>query len=109
MIAQARKFQPEVVVIANEAKYAELKEALSDLPIKVYAGTDAIRQIVEAGPIDMVLTAMVGYAGLKPTMNAIRARQGYCSRRIKRRWSWRVKSINQLAQQYRIPDFAGRF
>ena len=73
LIAQARKFQPEVVVIANEAKYAELKEALSDLPIKVYAGTDAICQIVEAGPIDMVLTAMVGYAGLKPTMNAIRA------------------------------------
>ena len=75
LIAQARKFQPEVVVIANEEKYTELKEALSDLPIKVYAGTDAICQIVEAGPIDMVLTAMVGYAGLKPTMNAIRAKK----------------------------------
>ena len=49
LIAQARKFQPEVVVIANEEKYSELKEALSDLPIKVYAGTDAICQIVEAG------------------------------------------------------------
>ena len=71
----ARKFQPEVVVIANEEKYSELKEALSDLPIKVYAGTDAICQIVEAGPIDMVLTAMVGYAGLKPTINAIRAKK----------------------------------
>ena len=75
LIAQARKFQPEVVVIANEEKYSELKEALSDLPIKVYAGTDAICQIVEAGPIDMVLTAMVGYAGLKPTINAIRAKK----------------------------------
>ena len=53
LIAQARKFQPEVVVIANEEKYSELKEALSDLPIKVYAGTDAICQIVEAGPIDI--------------------------------------------------------
>ena len=58
LIAQARKFQPEVVVIANEEKYAQLKEALSDLPIKVYAGIDAVCQIVEAGPVDMVLTAM---------------------------------------------------
>ena len=75
LIAQARKFQPEVVVIANEEKYAQLKEALSDLPIKVYAGIDAVCQIVEAGPVDMVLTAMVGYAGLKPTINAIRAKK----------------------------------
>lgn len=70
---QARKFMPEAVVIANPQKYNELKEALSDLPIKVYAGTDALCQVVEAAPIDMVLTAMVGYAGLKPTMNAIKA------------------------------------
>ena len=74
LIAQARKFKPEAVVIANETKYAQLKEALADLPIKVYAGTDAICQIVEDSEIDIVLTAMVGYAGLKPTMNAIRAR-----------------------------------
>lgn len=71
LIAQARKFKPEAVVIANETKYAQLKEALADLPIKVYAGTDAICQIVEDSEIDIVLTAMVGYAGLKPTMNAI--------------------------------------
>ena len=75
LIAQARKFKPEAVVIANETKYAQLKEALTDLPIKVYAGTDAICQIVEDSEIDIVLTAMVGYAGLKPTMNAIRARK----------------------------------
>ena len=75
LIAQARKFKPEAVVIANETKYAQLKEALADLPIKVYAGTDAICQIVEDSEIDIVLTAMVGYAGLKPTMNAIRARK----------------------------------
>lgn len=73
LIQQARKFMPEAVVIANPQKYGELKEALKDLPIKVYAGEDALCQVVEAGPIDMVLTAMVGYAGLRPTMNAIKA------------------------------------
>ena len=67
--------QPEVVVIANEDKYGILKEALADLPIKVYAGTEALCQVVEAQPIDIVLTAMVGYAGLKPTINAIKARK----------------------------------
>lgn len=75
LIAQARKFQPEAVVIANEEKYLQLKEALADLPIKVYAGEEALCQIVTERPIDMVLTAMVGYAGLKPTMNAIKARK----------------------------------
>ncbi|MDR1645510.1 MAG: 1-deoxy-D-xylulose-5-phosphate reductoisomerase [Tannerellaceae bacterium] len=73
LVEQARKFKPEVVAIANEEKYAEVKEALNDLPIKVWAGADAIAQTVEAGPIDMVLTAMVGFAGLKPTIAAIRA------------------------------------
>lgn len=75
LIAQARKFVPEAVVIANDTHYPRLKEALADLPIKVYAGEDALCQIVAEKPIDMVLTAMVGYAGLKPTMNAIRARK----------------------------------
>jgi len=73
LIVQARKFRPEVVVIANESKYGVLKETLEDLPIKVYAGEEALCQIVSETPINMVLTAMVGYAGLKPTMNAIRA------------------------------------
>ena len=62
-----------MVVIANEQKYPELKEALEDLPIKVWAGSDAIAQVVQSEPIDMVLTAMVGYAGLKPTIAAIKA------------------------------------
>lgn len=75
LIAQARKFMPEAVVIANESKYPRLKEALADLPIKVYAGEEALCQIVAEKPVDMVLTAMVGYAGLKPTINAIRARK----------------------------------
>ena len=75
LIAQARKFKPEAVVIANEAKYLALKEALADLPIKVYAGEEALCQIVAEASVDMVLTAIVGYAGLKPTMSAIRARK----------------------------------
>ena len=60
-------------MIANVDNYLQLKEALSDMPVKVYAGADALSQIVEAEPIDIVLTAMVGYAGLRPTMNAIKA------------------------------------
>lgn len=73
LINQARKFMPEVVVIANEQKYPELKEALEDLPIKVWAGDDAIEQLVQLEPIDMVLTAMVGYSGLRPTIAAVKA------------------------------------
>ena len=73
LIAQAREFLPEMVVIANEEKYAYVKEALKDLPIKVWAGQEAIAQVVQAEPIDMVLTAMVGYSGLKPTIAAIQA------------------------------------
>ena len=73
LIAQAREFLPEMVVIANEEKYLYLKEALSDLPVKVWAGQEAISQVVQAEPIDIVLTAMVGYSGLKPTIAAILA------------------------------------
>lgn len=72
LIKQAREFLPEVVIIACEDKYLEVKNSLSDLPIKVYAGDEAISQVVESSSIDIVLTAMVGYAGLKPTINAIR-------------------------------------
>ena len=73
LIEQARKFKPEAVVIANEAHYDQLKEALADLPIKVYAGSEALCEVVTDQQVDMVLTAMVGYAGLKPTMYAIKA------------------------------------
>jgi len=73
LIRQAYRFMPDTVVIANEQKYPEVKEALEDLPVKVWAGADAIAQVVSAEPIDMVLTAMVGYSGLKPTIEAIKA------------------------------------
>lgn len=73
LIKQAREFLPEVVIIANEDKYEDLKLALGDLPMKVWAGKDAIAQVVESEPIDMVVTAMVGYAGLQPTISAIKA------------------------------------
>ena len=76
---QARRFHPAAVVIANEEHYEELSKLLSDQPdIKVYAGKDALCQIVEADPIDMVLTAMVGFAGLAPTIHAIKARKKIC-------------------------------
>lgn len=76
---QARRYNPAAVVIANEDKYEELKSLLADLPdIKVYAGKQAIDEIVEAGPIDMVLTAMVGFAGLNPTIHAIKAHKKIC-------------------------------
>ena len=73
LIEQARKYLPEVVVIANESKYEQLKDALNDLPIKVWCGSKAIGQVVQDEPIDMVLTAMVGFSGLQPTINAIKA------------------------------------
>jgi 1-deoxy-D-xylulose-5-phosphate reductoisomerase len=66
LIAQARKFQPEAVVIANETKYGQLKEALQDLPIKVYGGYEAICQVVQSQPIDIVVTALVGFAACVP-------------------------------------------
>ena len=76
---QARKFKPAAVVIANENLYDELKDLLADMPdIKVYAGAKAIDEIVEAEPINIVLTAMVGFAGLSPTIHAIKARKTIC-------------------------------
>ena len=72
LIKQAQKYMPDTVVIANKKKYPEVKEALEDLPIKVWAGAEAIDQVVTADPIDIVLTAMVGYAGLRPTIEAIK-------------------------------------
>lgn len=102
LIEQARRFQPEAVVIVNEAKYNLLKEALGDLPIKVYAGVDALCQIVESQPIDIVLTAMVGYAGLKPTINAIKASKAIALAN-KETLVVAGELINELAQQYRTP------
>lgn len=73
LISQARKFNPEFVVIANENKYAQVKEALSDLPMKVFAGTASIADVAAMQPVDIVLTAMVGYSGLLPTISAVKA------------------------------------
>ena len=73
LIEQARKFQPNVVVISNDCHYNEVAEGLKDEPIKVYAGREALQQVVEMETIDVVVTAMVGYSGLIPTCNAIKA------------------------------------
>lgn len=102
LIEQARKFQPEVVIIANEDKYAQLRDALIDLPIKVYAGMDAICQMVQSQPIHIVLTAMVGYSGLKPTINAIKAGKAIALAN-KETLVVAGELINELAQQYRTP------
>ncbi len=72
LIKQAIEFQPNFVIIANEKKYKEVSDALSSYPIKIFAGNKSIEQIVEVKEIDIVLTAMVGFAGLLPTINAIK-------------------------------------
>jgi 1-deoxy-D-xylulose-5-phosphate reductoisomerase len=73
LIAQAREFNPEVVVVGNEAHYNTLKNALADLPIKVFAGRDAIAQVAAMDAVTTVVTAMVGYSGLAPTIAAVKA------------------------------------
>ncbi|QGY48120.1 1-deoxy-D-xylulose-5-phosphate reductoisomerase [Maribellus comscasis] len=73
LIQQAKKFQPNAVVIANPEKYKVVTEALKDEPVKVYAGSEALNQIVQMETVDLVLTAMVGYSGLIPTYHAVKA------------------------------------
>ena len=102
LIAQARKFMPEAVVIADETKYQQLKEALDDLPIKVYAGYEAICQIVESGPIDIVVTAMVGFSGLRPTINAIKAGKAIALAN-KETMVVAGELINALAMEHKTP------
>ena len=99
---QARKFMPAAVVIANEDKYLQLKELLADLPIQVYAGADALCEVVEAKPIDVVLASMVGYAGLRPTMNAIKAGKAIALAN-KETLVVAGELINELALQYHTP------
>ncbi len=100
---QAHRFKPAAVVIANEAHYDRLKELMADEPdIKVYAGAKAIDEIVEAGPIDMVLTAMVGFAGLSPTIHAIQARKTICLAN-KETLVVAGELIGRLAAQYHTP------
>ena len=100
---QARKFHPAAVVIANKDKYEQLKELLEDQPdINIYAGKEALDQIVEADPIDMVLTAMVGFAGLSPTIHAIKARKKICLAN-KETLVVAGELICQLAQESHVP------
>ena len=100
---QAHKFKPAAVVIANEQRYDELKQLMSDLPnVKIYAGKQALDEIVEADPIDMVLTAMVGFAGLSPTIHAIRARKAIALAN-KETLVVAGELICQLANEYRVP------
>jgi 1-deoxy-D-xylulose-5-phosphate reductoisomerase len=102
LIAQARKFMPEAVVIADDSKYPRLKEALADLPIKVYGGYEAVCQIVESGPIDIVVTAMVGFSGLRPTINAIKAGKAIALAN-KETMVVAGELINSLAMKHRTP------
>ncbi len=103
LASQARKFHPAAVVIANEAHYDRLKDLLSDEPdIKVYAGAQALCDIVEAGPIDMVLASMVGFSGLEPTIHAIKARKKICLAN-KETLVVAGELICNLAQQYHAP------
>lgn len=73
LIRQAKQYQPCCVVIADESKYEYVREALADEPIQVYAGADALCQVVQMEPVDVVLTALVGFSGLRPTISAIKA------------------------------------
>ena len=73
LIEQAKKFKPNAVVITDESKYKQVKDALFEDDVKVFAGVNSLSQVVEMESIDMVLTALVGYAGLKPTLAAIKA------------------------------------
>ena len=100
---QAHNFKPAAIVIANEQRYDELKRLMSDLPdVKVYAGKQALDEIVEAAPIDMVLTAMVGFAGLSPTIHAIKARKAIALAN-KETLVVAGELILHLAQQYHTP------
>ena len=75
LIRQAIRYQPSAVVIADESRYQYVRQALSSHPIQVYAGADALCQVVQMAPVDIVLTALVGFSGLRPTVSAIRARK----------------------------------
>lgn len=100
---QARKFRPACVVIADESRYDQLKSLLADqTDIKIYAGKEALDQIVEASPIDMVLTAMVGFAGLSPTIHAIKAHKKICLAN-KETLVVAGELIGALAAEYHVP------
>lgn len=100
---QARKYRPAAVIIANEEHYEALSKALENVPeVKVYAGKKALNEIVESSEIHMVLTAMVGYSGLEPTIHAIKARKKICLAN-KETLVVAGELIVKLAQEYHVP------
>ena len=102
LIQQARRFQPEVVVIANEQHYDAVQRALSNLPIKVYAGADALCDVVQDENVDIVLASMVGFAGLRPTISAIKAKK-IIALANKETLVVAGELINRLASEYQVP------
>ena len=103
LAAQARRFHPAAVVIADETFYEPLVKELADMPdVKVYCGSKALEEIVESPSIDMVLTAMVGYAGLAPTIHAVKAKKRICLAN-KETLVVAGELILQLAQQHHTP------
>jgi 1-deoxy-D-xylulose-5-phosphate reductoisomerase len=101
LIQQARQFVPNAVVIANKALYTKVRDALEDLPIKVYAGEDALEQVVAMEEIDIVLTALVGFSGLRPTLNAIRNGK-HIALANKETLVVAGKLVTDLAKQHRV-------
>ena len=104
LIQQARKFIPCAVVFADESKYDHVRTALSDLPIQVYAGSEALCQVVTMEPVDMVLTALVGFSGLRPTISAIKASKPIALAN-KETLVVAGELITALCQQYNVPMF----
>ncbi len=102
LVEQARTFKPAAVVIANDTYYPAVRDALTDLPIAVYAGAEALCQVVEGDEIDIVLTAMVGFAGLPPTIAAIRAGKPIALAN-KETMVVAGELINGLCRQYQVP------
>ena len=101
LVQQALKFRPDSVVIANEEKYPLLRDALQHEDIKVYAGADAIAQVVTSSPVELVVTAMVGYSGLIPTVNAIKAGKNIALAN-KETLVVAGELINKLVEEYKV-------
>ena len=102
LIEQARKFNPAAVVIANDLHYDKVKDALADLPIKVYAGADALCQVVQDENVDIVLASMVGFSGLRPTISAIKAGK-MIALANKETLVVAGELINRLTREYQVP------
>lgn len=102
LIKQAREHKPAAVVIANEAHYKTVRDALADMPVKVYAGNDALCQVVEDSNVDIVLASMVGFAGLRPTISAIKAGKAIALAN-KETLVVAGELINQLAAEHKVP------